>query len=75
MSAVKPLSDTVHSSMRSGVVLFDLTSVVEELVFNSVDAGAKKVNLLLSKVSRGRPSGCADESLSEVSRGSAEPVN
>ncbi|PWA95111.1 DNA mismatch repair protein family [Artemisia annua] len=29
--------------MRSGVVLFDLTRVVEELVFNSLDAGATKV--------------------------------
>ncbi|KAI3426607.1 uncharacterized protein J3R85_009802 [Psidium guajava] len=47
MSAVKPLSDIVHSSMRSGVVLFDLTSVVEELVFNSVDAGAKTVSVFV----------------------------
>ncbi|XP_030535941.1 DNA mismatch repair protein MLH3 isoform X2 [Rhodamnia argentea] len=47
MSEVKPLSHTVHSSMRSGVVLFDLTSVVEELVFNSVDAGAKKVSVFV----------------------------
>lgn len=47
MSAVKPLSGAVHSSMRSGVVLFDLASVVEELVFNSVDAGAKKVSVFV----------------------------
>ncbi|KAF8011198.1 hypothetical protein BT93_J1726 [Corymbia citriodora subsp. variegata] len=47
MSALKPLSGAVHSSMRSGVVLFDLASVVEELVFNSVDAGAKKVSVFV----------------------------
>ncbi|KAI6671606.1 hypothetical protein NL676_006491 [Syzygium grande] len=33
--------------MRSGMVLFDLASVVEELVFNSVDAGAKKVSVFV----------------------------
>lgn len=49
MSAVKPLPGAVHSSMRSGMVLFDLASVVEELVFNSVDAGAKKVNCFTRK--------------------------
>ncbi|KAF2291688.1 hypothetical protein GH714_028137 [Hevea brasiliensis] len=31
--------------MRSGIILFDLTRVVEELVFNSLDAGATKVSV------------------------------
>lgn len=43
MRGVKPLPEAAHSSMRSGVILYDLTSVVEELVFNSLDAGATKV--------------------------------
>ncbi|PWA72533.1 DNA mismatch repair protein family [Artemisia annua] len=33
--------------MRSGVVLFDLTRVVEKLVFNSLDAGATKVIVVI----------------------------
>lgn len=43
MRGVKPLPEAARSSMRSGVILYDLTSVVEELVFNSLDAGATKV--------------------------------
>lgn len=43
MRGVKPLQGAVRSSMRSGVVLHDLTSVVEELIFSSLDAGATKV--------------------------------
>jgi DNA mismatch repair protein MLH3 len=33
--------------MRSGILVFDLTRVVEELVFNSLDAGAKKVQFCI----------------------------
>ena len=43
MRGVKPLPEAVRSSVRSGVVLYDLTTVVEELIFNSLDAGATKV--------------------------------
>lgn len=43
MRGVKPLPEAVRSSIRSGVVLYDLARVVEELVFNSLDAGARKV--------------------------------
>ena len=38
------MPEAVRSSVRSGIILFDLTRVVEELVFNSLDAGASKVN-------------------------------
>ncbi|KAI3794330.1 hypothetical protein L1987_36959 [Smallanthus sonchifolius] len=43
MRSIKVLPESVRSSMRSGIILFDLTRVVEELVFNSLDAGATKV--------------------------------
>lgn len=42
-TSIRPLSEAVRSSLRSGIFLFDLTRVVEELVFNSLDAGATKV--------------------------------
>ncbi|GFZ09462.1 MUTL protein homolog 3 [Actinidia rufa] len=45
MGDIKHLSKAVHSSVRSGVVLFDLTRVVEELIFNSLDAGATKISV------------------------------
>ncbi|XP_008241931.1 PREDICTED: DNA mismatch repair protein MLH3 [Prunus mume] len=47
MRGVKPLPEAARSSMRSGVILYDLTSVVEELVFNSLDAGATKVSVFV----------------------------
>ncbi|KAK2657642.1 hypothetical protein Ddye_010694 [Dipteronia dyeriana] len=47
MGAVKRLPEALRNTVRSGVVLFDLTRVVEELVFNSLDAGAKKVSVFL----------------------------
>ncbi|XP_015576355.2 DNA mismatch repair protein MLH3 isoform X2 [Ricinus communis] len=43
MGTIKRLPESVRNSMRSGIILFDLTRVVEELVFNSLDAGASKV--------------------------------
>ncbi|XP_024976995.1 DNA mismatch repair protein MLH3 isoform X2 [Cynara cardunculus var. scolymus] len=43
MRSIKALPESVRSSMRSGIILFDLTRVVEELVFNSLDADATKV--------------------------------
>ncbi|KAF5453802.1 hypothetical protein F2P56_023521 [Juglans regia] len=45
MRSINPLPGAVRSSMRSGVILFDLPRVVEELVFNSLDAGATKVSV------------------------------
>ncbi|XP_011022186.1 PREDICTED: DNA mismatch repair protein MLH3 isoform X3 [Populus euphratica] len=43
MGIIKRLPVSARSTMRSGILVFDLTRVVEELVFNSLDAGAKKV--------------------------------
>lgn len=43
MKTIKPLPEGVRHSMRSGIIMFDMARVVEELVFNSLDAGATKV--------------------------------
>ncbi|CAH1437119.1 unnamed protein product [Lactuca virosa] len=43
MRSIKVLPESVRNSLRSGIILSDLTRVVEELVFNSLDAGATKV--------------------------------
>ncbi|TYH78623.1 hypothetical protein ES332_D03G001800v1 [Gossypium tomentosum] len=48
MGSIKPLPDAVRSSVRSATILFDLTRVVEELIFNSLDAAASKVSVFLS---------------------------
>ncbi|XP_034683209.1 DNA mismatch repair protein MLH3 isoform X6 [Vitis riparia] len=48
MRSIKPLPEAVHSSVRSGIILFDLTRVVEELIYNSLDAGATKVSVSIS---------------------------
>ncbi|PIA46727.1 hypothetical protein AQUCO_01500339v1 [Aquilegia coerulea] len=48
MSSIKRLPKAVYSSLRSSVILFDLTRVVEELIYNSVDAGATKVSVAIS---------------------------
>ncbi|KAK7816296.1 dna mismatch repair protein mlh3 [Quercus suber] len=45
MRSINPLPEAVRSSVRSGIILFDITRVVEELVFNSLDAGATKVSV------------------------------
>ncbi|KAE9596818.1 putative DNA mismatch repair protein Mlh3 [Lupinus albus] len=42
-SIIKPLPKSLRSSVRSGIFFFDSTRVVEELVFNSLDARATKV--------------------------------
>ncbi|XP_028795288.1 DNA mismatch repair protein MLH3 [Neltuma alba] len=41
-------AEDVRSWLRSGIFLFDLTRVVEELVFNSLDAGATKISIFVS---------------------------
>ncbi|KAI3722909.1 hypothetical protein L2E82_34103 [Cichorium intybus] len=43
MNSIKVLPESVRNSLRSGIILSDLTRVVEELVFNCLDAGATKV--------------------------------
>lgn len=43
MATIRPLPESVRSSIRSGISLFDFTRIVEELVFNSLDARATKV--------------------------------
>ncbi|XP_075655898.1 DNA mismatch repair protein MLH3 [Castanea sativa] len=45
MRSINPLPEAVRSSVRSGIILFDITRVVEELVFNSLDASATKVSV------------------------------
>ncbi|KAJ6305195.1 hypothetical protein OIU78_020686 [Salix suchowensis] len=48
MGIIKRLPVSVRSTMRSGILVFDLTRVVEELVFNSLDAGAKKISVYVA---------------------------
>ena len=48
MASIRLLSYVVCNSMCSGILLFDLTQVVEELVFNNLDAGLTKVFAYLS---------------------------
>ncbi|XVE87550.1 hypothetical protein DITRI_Ditri18aG0126500 [Diplodiscus trichospermus] len=48
MGSIKPLQEGVHSTLRSSIILFDLTRVVEELIFNSLDASASKVSVFVS---------------------------
>ncbi|CAN6881118.1 unnamed protein product [Brassica oleracea] len=50
MKTIKPLPEGVRRSMRSGIIMFDMTRVVEELVFNSLDAGATKVSIFVGVV-------------------------
>ncbi|XP_072973174.1 DNA mismatch repair protein MLH3 isoform X2 [Typha angustifolia] len=45
MQSIKRLPRSIHSPLRSSVFLFDLPRVVEELIYNSVDAGANKVDV------------------------------
>ncbi|XP_047049476.1 DNA mismatch repair protein MLH3-like [Lolium rigidum] len=45
MQSIKRLPKSVHSSLRSSIILSDLPRVVEELVYNSIDANAKKIDI------------------------------
>ncbi|XP_055803099.1 DNA mismatch repair protein MLH3-like isoform X3 [Solanum dulcamara] len=47
MGNIKRIPEAIWSSIRSGVILYDFTRVVEELVFNSLDAGATKVSVAI----------------------------
>ncbi|KAL6601611.1 hypothetical protein ACP70R_044831 [Stipagrostis hirtigluma subsp. patula] len=45
MKTIKRLPKNVHSSLRSSTVLSDLPRVVEELIYNSIDANASKIDI------------------------------
>uniref|UniRef100_A0A0A9GEC1 Uncharacterized protein n=1 Tax=Arundo donax TaxID=35708 RepID=A0A0A9GEC1_ARUDO len=45
MATIKRLPKNVHSSLRSSIILSDLSRVVEELIYNSIDANATKINI------------------------------
>lgn len=45
MQSIKRLPKSVHSSLRSSIILSDLPRVVEELVYNSIDANARKIDV------------------------------
>uniref|UniRef100_A0A453LKM3 Histidine kinase/HSP90-like ATPase domain-containing protein n=1 Tax=Aegilops tauschii subsp. strangulata TaxID=200361 RepID=A0A453LKM3_AEGTS len=45
MQSIKRLPRSVHSSLRSSIILSDLPRVVEELVYNSIDANARKIDV------------------------------
>ncbi|XP_027770217.1 DNA mismatch repair protein MLH3 isoform X1 [Solanum pennellii] len=47
MGSIKRMPENIWSSIRSGVILYDFSRVVEELVFNSLDAGAAKVSVAI----------------------------
>ncbi|XP_038903643.1 DNA mismatch repair protein MLH3 isoform X2 [Benincasa hispida] len=47
MGTIKPLPKSVRSSVRAGIILYDVTKVVEELVYNSLDAGASKISIFM----------------------------
>lgn len=47
MPTIKRLPKGVHSSLRSSVILSDLPRVIEELIYNSIDANASKVYLYI----------------------------
>ncbi|KAL4186439.1 hypothetical protein AMTRI_Chr09g33890 [Amborella trichopoda] len=48
MKCIERLPRSVCSSLRSSAILFDLPKVVEELIYNSVDARATKVHVSVS---------------------------
>ncbi|XP_049932102.1 DNA mismatch repair protein MLH3 isoform X2 [Nymphaea colorata] len=51
MGRIEQLPRSVYSSLQSGVYLFDLTRIVEELIYNSIDAGSTKVDVSLDLAS------------------------
>ncbi|XP_012574609.1 DNA mismatch repair protein MLH3 isoform X3 [Cicer arietinum] len=48
MATIRPLPEALRSSIRSGISLFDFTRIVEELVYNSLDARASKVSVFVN---------------------------
>ena len=49
---IRPLSETARRSIRSTVLIPDAAVAVEELVANSLDAGATKIEVKLGSNSR-----------------------
>ncbi|XP_060192073.1 DNA mismatch repair protein MLH3 isoform X2 [Lycium barbarum] len=47
MGSIQKLPEGIWGSIRSGVILYDFTRVIEELVFNTLDAGATKVSVAI----------------------------
>ncbi|KAL6844606.1 hypothetical protein ACP4OV_025265 [Aristida adscensionis] len=45
MKTIKRLPENVHSSLRSSTILSDIPRVVEELIYNSIDANASKIDV------------------------------
>ncbi|XP_021752839.1 DNA mismatch repair protein MLH3-like isoform X2 [Chenopodium quinoa] len=45
METIKPLPESVQSIVRSGFIISCFSTVVEELIYNSLDAGATKVSV------------------------------
>ncbi|XP_047310426.1 DNA mismatch repair protein MLH3 [Impatiens glandulifera] len=45
MREIRRLPESVRHSVRSGIIFYDLTRVVEELIYNSLDASATKVSV------------------------------
>ncbi|KAG0544770.1 hypothetical protein BDA96_02G305200 [Sorghum bicolor] len=48
MQTIKRLPKSVHSSLRSSVILSDLPRVIEELIYNSIDANASKIDIAVN---------------------------
>ncbi|VFQ70130.1 unnamed protein product [Cuscuta campestris] len=45
MKRIEKLPEEIRGQIRSGIVIYDLSRVVEELVYNCLDAGAGKVSI------------------------------
>ncbi|WVZ62846.1 hypothetical protein U9M48_012542 [Paspalum notatum var. saurae] len=48
MQTIKRLPKSVYSSLRSSIILSDLPRVVEELIYNSIDANASKIDIAVN---------------------------
>ncbi|KAF3789103.1 DNA mismatch repair protein [Nymphaea thermarum] len=51
MGRIEQLPRSVYSSLQASVYLFDLTRIVEELIYNSIDARSTKVDVSLDLAS------------------------